>query len=121
MSLISFGVQDLMLTTSHPMLTTRSLVTDFTPLSLKQQRKLEKKRIKLEREQKLKEALQKAKQKAYDLVSKLRLIILAKRRLTRLRLCREIEHIPGIGIKYLESLDHFSQLHTNQSSPSIPL
>lgn len=61
------------------------------------------------------------KHKAYNLVSKLRMIILAKRRLARLRICREIEHIPGIGIKYFESLDHFSQLHTNQSSPSIPL
>jgi len=39
-------------------------------------------------------------------------VILSKRRLARLRICREIEHLPGLGIKYLESLQHFQQ-HVN--------
>lgn len=34
--------------------------------------------------------------------------IQARRRLTRLRINREIEHLPGRGIKYLEALERFN-------------
>jgi len=40
-------------------------------------------------------------------------IVLAKRRLSRLKICREIEHLPGLGIKYFSSLQHFQQIREN--------
>ena len=48
--------------------------------------------------------------RAVDIIERNWLRILAKRRLMRLKIAKEIEHLPNIGVKYFEAMNNFNQI-----------